>query len=56
MQRHTTSHLDNKDERSFSGDQVVGRKKPAYHQEQCSDIFVEVVLMFHLIHMIFLRI
>jgi len=39
MQRHTTSHLEIKIESSFSnGDQVVGRQKPANHQEYCSDI------------------
>ena len=26
-------------EKLFNGDQVVGRQKPAYHQEYCSDIF-----------------
>jgi hypothetical protein len=38
-ERHTTtSHLENKKKKLFSGDQVVGRQKPAHHQEYCSDI------------------
>jgi len=28
-----------KEERLFSGDQVVGRQRPAHHQEHCSDNF-----------------
>jgi arginine utilization protein RocB len=36
MQRHTTSHSENKKEQKLvNGDQEVGRQKPAHHQEYC---------------------
>ena len=38
MQRHATSHLENKRGKAFGGDQVAGRQKPAHHQEYFSDI------------------
>jgi len=38
MQRHTTSHQENKIRDIFSGGQVAGRQKPAHHQEYFSDI------------------
>jgi len=41
MQKHTRFHPENKNKKDFSvrGDQVVGRQKPAHHQEYCSEMF-----------------
>jgi hypothetical protein len=47
MQSHTISCLKNVLNRLFNGDQVVGRLRPAHHQEYCSDIliFLRVALL-----------
>jgi len=42
MQRHTTSHQENKIRDIFSGGQVAGRQKPAHHVKLARSLVIRI--------------